>query len=187
MKPPERFLRLRRPALAFEGEGHCRKYDDERAHFARGLGNDRASSGTGTAAQPRTDKNQTCIGQCRPNLVPRFTGRGKSEFRIAAGPETARDRTPKLNFGSRNRTCERLNIGVRRNKIGLVHPIEHHPVKHVRTGATDANDLDGDNVVFAFRQSVISIELNHKSFSCSAITSSFRHLERSEGPHNRLV
>ena len=121
----------------------------------------RSRTGTGPAAEARTDKNQARIDQRLADFIGRFHRRLVTKLRIAARTEAARDRTAKLHFARRHRTGERLDIGIDGNEIALFYSVEHDAIKRVRAGAADAYDFDRDNFFFAFRQCVVVAELNH--------------------------
>jgi hypothetical protein len=63
-----------------------------------------------------------------------------------------------------DRTGERLHIGVDRDEIGFFHSIEDDAIERIRARAADANDLNRDDFLFAFRQRVIVAKLDHNNY-----------------------
>ncbi len=81
---------MRGPAFTLEGEWQGGENDDQSAGFARELRHDRRGAGTGTAAEPRANKDHPRIRQRLADFVSRLEGRLIAELRISAGAEAAR-------------------------------------------------------------------------------------------------
>ena len=103
------------------------------------------------------------------NFIGRFVGGVVAQFGIAAGAEPARDGAAELHFVRRDGTGERLHVGVDRDEIGFVQSVEHDAIERIRAGAADADDFDRNDFLFAFRQAVVAVELDH-SLIRSAVT-----------------
>src|SRR6266446_4120443 len=117
------------------------------------------------ATEPRANKNHSRAGDCLTNLVRRFNRSLITELGIAAGAEPVRARTTELDFARRDRARQRLDIGVDRDEIGLVHAVEQHAIKRVRSRTADSDNFDGNWLLLPFRQTVIFTELNHVDIS----------------------
>ena len=51
----------------------------------------------------------------------------------------------------RHRTGKRLHIGIHRDEVGFIHPIEDDSIERVAAGTADARDFDRNEFLFAFR------------------------------------
>jgi hypothetical protein len=78
--------------FSFEGKWHSRECDHERAHLTRDLGDDGRRAGTSAAAETGTHKDQARLRQGLADFVGCFLCGIESEFGIAAGAKSARDR-----------------------------------------------------------------------------------------------
>src|SRR2546421_10199576 len=140
----ERVLRLNSATFSFERKRQRSECDYQRAGFARELRDDRRRARTRSAAEPRANENHSRAGDGLTNLVRRFNRCLVTKLGIAAGSESARASASELNFSRRDGAGERLDVGIDRDEIVLIHAVEQNAVERVRAGAADAHDFDWD-------------------------------------------
>ena len=110
---------------------------------------------------PGTNKNHSRALHRFAQFVGGFLRRVIAQLGSPPAPSPRVIVTTELDFACRDRTGERLHVGVDRDHFGMLHPVEHDAVERVRAGASDADDFDREIVFLFFRQAVVAAELDH--------------------------
>src|SRR6266513_172644 len=125
-------------------------------------------SGSSAAAQPCANKDHSCAAQRLADFFCRFESSLITNLRIATCAQATGHGAAELHFVRSNGACQRLHVGVNRQDLGSLQPVEHDPVKRIQTGATNADDLYWNKVLRPLGEIIVFIELNHNDLSISS-------------------
>jgi len=115
--------------------------DRQGAQFARDLGDDRRTTGTGPAAHSGGHKDHVRALEQLGDLVRRLLSGTLPELGVAAAAEAASDLVADPHPDRGAGTGQRLRIGVQGDKVDPLHTDFNHAVHRVRTAAPHAYDL----------------------------------------------
>ena len=136
-------LGLAKAHVAFKSKRSGDDANGEDSEFARGFGDDRGGSRTGSATHARGDEHHFGLGsEGGLNLSVALEGGLLADFGVRAGTEAFGEGRTKLDFGLHRAVGEGLAVGVADDEIHPANALVLHVVDGVRAAAAYAYNLD---------------------------------------------
>ncbi len=129
-------------ALTLESKRQGDDADRECACGAGKLGDERRSSGAGSAAHTRGNEDHVGAVERVLEYIAGALGRPRAGARVPAGAQAAGDAPPDGDLAQRRRGGQRLRVGVDDDKLYAPDACLNHAVDRVVAAAADAHDLD---------------------------------------------
>ncbi len=130
------------PSPPLEAERHRHHRDDQRAHLARQVGDDRRRAGAGAAAEAGRHEDHVRTVQHVDDRLGIFQRRGAADLRVAAGAQPLGQLGSQLELDRSLVVLQRLAIGVGGQELHALHLGGDHAVDRIAPAATDADHLD---------------------------------------------